>query len=63
MFERCNLWLLCTTLARAVDKARFICLWNGDSGDGPGGTEHMHKEVKKRTGQVIWIDTRTLGNV
>ena len=28
-FERCNLWLLYTTLAWGIDKARFICLWNG----------------------------------
>jgi tetratricopeptide (TPR) repeat protein len=57
-FERCNLWLLYTTLAWCVEKARFICLWNGGGGDGPGGTEHMYNEVKKRTGQVTWIDTR-----
>lgn len=59
-FERCNLWLLYTALAYGVDKVRFICLWDGSSGDGPGGTEHMYNEVKNRTGQVTWIDTRTL---
>ena len=37
-FERCNLWLLYTTLSWGVNKARFICLWNGGGGDGPGGT-------------------------
>jgi tetratricopeptide (TPR) repeat protein len=58
-FERCNLWLLYTTLAWGLDKVRFICLWNGGGGDGPGGTEHMYKEVKQRTGRVTWIDTRT----
>jgi hypothetical protein len=62
-FERCNLWLLYTTLAWGTDKARFICLWNGGGGDGPGGTEHMYKEVKERTGNVNWIDTRTLWTV
>jgi tetratricopeptide (TPR) repeat protein len=62
-FERCNLWLLYTTLAWGVDKARFICLWNGEGGDGPGGTEHLYKEVKERTGQVTWIDTRKLWSV
>jgi tetratricopeptide (TPR) repeat protein len=59
-FERCNVWLLYTTLASGVDKARFICLWNGAGGDGPGGTAHMYDEVKQRTGQVTWIDTRKL---
>jgi len=62
-FERCNLWLLYTTLAWGIDKARFICLWNGAGGDGPGGTEHMYNAVKARTGQVTWIDTRKLWSV
>jgi tetratricopeptide (TPR) repeat protein len=59
-FERCNLWLLYTALAWGPDKVRFICLWNGAGGDGPGGTQHMLEEVKRRTGRVTWIDTRTL---
>jgi len=62
-FERCNLWLLYTTLAWGLDKVRFICLWNGSGGDGPGGTAHMYNEVKERTGRVTWIDTRKLWNV
>jgi hypothetical protein len=57
-YERCNLWLLYTTLAYGVDKVRFVCLWNG-GGDGPGGTAHMYHGVKQRTGRVTWIDTRT----
>jgi tetratricopeptide (TPR) repeat protein len=58
-YERCNLWLLYTTLACGVEKVRFVCLWNGSGGDGPGGTAHMYHEVKQRTGRVTWIDTRT----
>ena len=59
-FERCNLWLLYSALAWGIDKVHFICLWNGGGGDGPGGTEHMYNEVKRRTGRVSWLDTRTL---
>jgi hypothetical protein len=59
-FERCNDWLMNTALAWGPDKLRFICLWNGSGGDGPGGTQHMMDEVKRRTGRVKWIDTRTL---
>jgi len=59
-YERCNLWLLYTALASGVDKVRFVCLWDGGGGDGPGGTAHMYNEVKRRTGRVTWIDTRTL---
>jgi tetratricopeptide (TPR) repeat protein len=59
-FERCNRWLLYTALAWGQQKVRFICLWDGSGGDGPGGTAHMYNEVKRRTGRVTWIDTRTL---
>ncbi len=59
-FERCNLWLLYSALALGIDKVRFICLWDGGGGDGPGGTAHMYREVERRTGRVTWIDTRTL---
>ncbi len=59
-FERCNQWLLDSALAHGAQKLRFICLWNGAGGDGPGGTRHMHDEVQRLGGRVWWIDTRTL---
>lgn len=59
-FERCNNWLLYTALAWGLDKVRFICLWDGGGGDGPGGTAHMYNEVKRRTGRVTWLDTQVL---
>ena len=59
-FERCNLWLLYSALAQGLDRVRFICLWNGGGGDGAGGTAHLVREVKRRTGQVSWLDTRQL---
>jgi hypothetical protein len=59
-YERCNLWLFETALSYGANKVQFICLWDGGGGDGPGGTAHMYQEVNRRTGQVTWIDTRTL---
>ncbi|WP_233130167.1 TRAFs-binding domain-containing protein [Synechococcus sp. 1G10] len=59
-YERCNLWLLNSTLACGIARVRFIALWNGAGGDGPGGTAHLHQEVQRRTGRVSWIDTRSL---
>jgi len=59
-YERCNLWLLYTALGCGVDRVRFVCLWNGEGGDGPGGTAHMYNEVKRRTGNVTWIDIRKI---
>ena len=60
-FERCNRWLLNTALASGPERLRFIGLWNGAGGDGPGGTKHIMNEARRRTGRVEWIDTRTLG--
>lgn len=59
-YVRCNKWLLYTALSHGIQNVFFICLWNGEGGDGPGGTEHMYNEVKKRTGQVRWIKTQDL---
>lgn len=59
-FERCNLWLLHSALAAGVERVRFVALWNGGGGDGPGGTAHMVAEVQRHTGCVLWLDTRKL---
>lgn len=59
-FERCNLWLLYTALAAGIEKTRFVTLWNGEGGDGPGGTAHLAREIKRHTGRVVWLDTREL---
>jgi tetratricopeptide (TPR) repeat protein len=59
-FERCNLWLLYSALSCGIDKLRFVALWDGGGGDGPGGTAHMYNEVKRRTGRVTWLDIRAL---
>lgn len=54
-YERCNLWTLYTALSYGIEKVHFACLWNGEGGDGPGGTAHMFNAVQTRTGQVYWI--------
>ena len=59
-YARCNLWLLNSALSRGLSRLRFICLWNGGGGDGPGGTAHMVMEITRRGGQVTWLDTREL---
>ena len=47
-----NLWQLRTALTREPGRVNFLCLWDENRGDGPGGTEHMYREVKKRSGKV-----------
>ncbi|MPZ44992.1 MAG: hypothetical protein GEV05_16640 [Betaproteobacteria bacterium] len=59
-FQRCNLWMLDEALAKGARKVRFICLWDGEDGDGPGGTRHMVEAVRSRGGEVRWLDVRKL---
>lgn len=59
-YERCNLWLLYSALVYGPDKVSLVCLWNGAGTEGAGGTAHMVEEVKRRSGRVSWIDTRSL---
>lgn len=60
VYERCNLWMLERALSFGADRLRFICVWNGEGGDGPGGTADMRRAVEDRGGAQCWIDTRTL---
>ena len=59
--DRCNRWILYTALSQGLLKASFITLWNGEPGDGPGGTQSMVELVRKLTGrQPIIIDPMSL---
>ncbi|MGR8951799.1 MAG: TRAFs-binding domain-containing protein, partial [Gammaproteobacteria bacterium] len=62
-YERDNLWQLYSAISWGAEKVHFICLWNGIGGDGPGGTRHLHDEVKRRSGRVYRLDTNKLFNI
>lgn len=59
-FEHCNRCLLDTALAHGGERVWLLCLWDGQGGDGAGGTAHMVGEVRARGGHVIHIDTHRL---
>jgi hypothetical protein len=59
-YEQVNLWMLEAAARFDADKVVFIALWNGQGGDGPGGTQHMLDTVRRQHGQVHWIDTTQL---
>lgn len=61
-YERNNLWQLYTAMSKGLKKVKFICLWDGKGGDGPGGTKHMHDVVERHSGHVYVIDTNKLFN-
>ncbi len=59
--DRCNRLMLYSALAYGLDRVSFVALWNGEPGDGPGGTQHMVELARKLTGrQPIIIDPATL---
>jgi hypothetical protein len=59
-YEQNNLWMLESAARFAVEKIDFICLWNGKGGDGPGGTQHLMDEIRRKAGRIHWLDTRQL---
>ena len=59
-YERNNIWMLEAASRFGPEKVEFICLWNGEPGDGPGGAQHMTEEVEKAGGRAHWLDTRKL---
>jgi hypothetical protein len=59
-FERANLWMLQEAKRLGGAHLVFLCLWNGEGGDGPGGTRHMMDAVRSAGGNVVWIDIRRL---
>ena len=59
-YSRANLWQLYTALAWGLEKVHFICLWDRQSGDGPGGTKHMLDSVQEHLGQVHILDTNVI---
>jgi hypothetical protein len=59
-YERINLWMLESAARFGGGRIAFICLWNGQGGDGPGGAQHFMEEARRETTRIYWLDTRHL---
>jgi hypothetical protein len=59
-YERNNLWMLDSAARFGGEKVAFICLWNGEGGDGPGGAQHLMDEAGRKANRIYWLDTRKL---
>jgi hypothetical protein len=59
-FACVNLWMLDKALAYGSRKISFICLWDRQAGDGPGGTKHLHDAVVQGAGKAYVLDTTKL---
>jgi tetratricopeptide (TPR) repeat protein len=49
--DRCNRWILYSALSMGLRRVSFVAVWNGEPGDGPGGTQHMVELVSRLTGR------------
>jgi hypothetical protein len=60
IWQRNNLWLLSQALSQGAEYRTLIALWDGETGDGPGGTEHMVSLAKAHDSQFVWLNTKEL---
>lgn len=60
VWQRSNLWMLHNALSISQDHLTLIALWNGATGDGPGGTEDMVERAQDRGATFIHLDARKL---
>jgi hypothetical protein len=59
-YARNNLWMLDRAARFGDNSIAFIALWNGEGGDGPGGTQHFMDEARRKTNRIYWLDTKKL---
>jgi hypothetical protein len=61
IWQRNNLWNLHNALAAVGgENVTLIALWNGATGDGPGGTADMVAKAQERGAKTIILDTRRI---
>ena len=59
-YQRNNLWMLRAAGRFGAARIEFVCLWDGQGGDGPGGTQHLMAEVQRQAGRTHWLETAQL---
>ena len=60
IWERNNLWMLNSALVCGGINMTMIAVWDGQGGDGAGGTEHMVQAAKARGAKTIVLDVNML---
>ncbi|WP_291699300.1 hypothetical protein [Bradyrhizobium sp.] len=61
-YERNNRWMLDQAARFGGARMAFVTLWNGEGGDGPGGTQHFMEAARRESARIYWLDTRKLWN-
>ena len=60
IWQRNTRWILHTALSQADTDVTLIVLWDGEDGDGPGGTAEMVARARKRGVKVVRLDATRL---
>lgn len=60
IWQRTNLWLLEEALATAAPNLALIALWDGKSGDGPGGTKDLVDVARNHGVNTMILNTTVL---
>ncbi|MGB8167485.1 MAG: tetratricopeptide repeat-containing protein [Chthoniobacteraceae bacterium] len=58
IWERNNLWMLHNAIALGGEHTTLIALWDGEGGDGPGGTRDMVEQARKLGARTTIINTK-----
>ncbi|HSX78993.1 MAG TPA: hypothetical protein VLQ80_10535, partial [Candidatus Saccharimonadia bacterium] len=60
IWQRNNLWMLYNALAAGGDSMTLIALWDGEQGDGPGGTADLVEKAGAHGAKPIILYTKDL---
>jgi hypothetical protein len=60
IWQRSNLWMLYRGLVQSDGNLTLIALWDGEAGDGPGGTKDMVDRARQQGAKVIVLDAKEL---
>ena len=60
VWERANIWMMNLALKNGGDNMTLVALWDGKTGDGAGGTEHMIKVATEQGAKTKIIDINQL---
>ena len=60
IWQRNNLWMLYNALARGSRYATLIALWDGGTGDGPGGTQDMVNRANESGAKALILPTKKI---
>ncbi|HEX8653043.1 MAG TPA: tetratricopeptide repeat-containing protein [Pyrinomonadaceae bacterium] len=60
IWQRNNLWSLYNAMARGSSYVTLIALWDGEQGDGPGGTKDMMTRADESGAKTIILPTKEI---